>query len=149
VHECRGCEPVSHARVPTRMGHLRPRTAGTALPRKTRRTRMTLKGSTFVAASALLLGATACHRTVVVTSPGSANTAVTPQSSWRSLTLDAWRVYGTQDAPRGWTVVDGAITKQRGAQDLVSRDQFGNFELELEWKIGEAGNSGVFYRGTE
>jgi hypothetical protein len=31
----------------------------------------------------------------------------------------------------------------------VSKDQFANFELELEWKIGEAGNSGVFYRGTE
>jgi hypothetical protein len=109
-------------------------------------------GSAIVAASALLLGGVACHRSVVVTSPGTAAN-VSPQAGWRSLfdgrTLDAWRAYGTQNAPRGWTVVDGTITKQRGAQDLVSREQFGNFELELEWKIGEAGNSGIFYRGTE
>ena len=32
--------------------------------------------------------------------------------------------------------------------DLVTHESFGNFELELEWKIGKAGNSGVFYRGT-
>ena len=31
----------------------------------------------------------------------------------------------------------------------MSKDEFGDFELELEWKIGEAGNSGIFYRGTE
>ena len=29
------------------------------------------------------------------------------------------------------------------------KGEFGDFELELEWKIGEAGNSGIFYRGTE
>ncbi len=78
---------------------------------------------------------------------------VAQQSGWRSLfdgkTLDGWRAYKTQDPPRGWAVVDGTITKQRGAQDLVTKDQFGDFELELEWKIGEAGNSGIFYRGTE
>jgi hypothetical protein len=33
--------------------------------------------------------------------------------------------------------------------DLVSKEEFGDFELELEWKIGEAGNSGILYRGTE
>ena len=29
------------------------------------------------------------------------------------------------------------------------REQFGNFELRLEWKISEAGNSGIFIRGDE
>jgi hypothetical protein len=33
--------------------------------------------------------------------------------------------------------------------DIVSKEEFGDFELELEWEIGEAGNSGIFYRGTE
>ena len=123
------------------------------LPRKTRNGRSALVASTLIAASVLGLGASGCHRAAVVTSPGSSSMSVTAQSGWRSLfdgkTLAGWRAYGTQDTPRGWTVVDGTITKQRGAQDLVSRDQFGNFELELEWKIGEAGNSGIFYRGTE
>ena len=33
--------------------------------------------------------------------------------------------------------------------DLITKDEFGDFELEMDWKIGEAGNSGIFYRGTE
>src|SRR5262249_53611973 len=144
------CESVSHARVSQRMGNLIMRES-TELPRMARITLMT-RNSLVLGASALLVGATACHRSVVVTSPGVAAN-VAPQAGWRSLfdgkTLDAWRAYGTQTTPRGWTVADGIITKQRGAQDLVSREQFGNFELELEWKIGEAGNSGIFYRGTE
>jgi len=34
-------------------------------------------------------------------------------------------------------------------QHIVSKDEFADFELELDWRIGKAGNSGVFYRGTE
>ncbi len=50
--------------------------------------------------------------------------------------------------PDGWHVVDGTLAKEGSVDDLVTREQFGNFELELEWKIGKAGNSGIFYRGT-
>lgn len=32
-----------------------------------------------------------------------------------------------------------------GGEDIVSDDYFENFELSLEWKISEAGNSGIFY----
>jgi hypothetical protein len=56
----------------------------------------------------------------------------------------AWRGYNRTD-PDGWTFADGTISKTRGTCDIVSRDEFGNFELELEWKIGKAGNSGIFY----
>jgi hypothetical protein len=87
------------------------------------------------------------------TGTGSMSVTAPTPGAWRSLfdgkSLDGWRAYKTQDTPRGWSVVDGTITKERGAQDLVTRDQFGDFELELEWKMGEAGNSGIFYRGTE
>ena len=41
------------------------------------------------------------------------------------------------------------LSKTRPVADIVSKDEYANFELELEWKIGEAGNSGIFYRGTE
>jgi hypothetical protein len=33
--------------------------------------------------------------------------------------------------------------------DIVTREQFGNFELALDWKLSPGGNSGIFYRGTE
>ena len=41
------------------------------------------------------------------------------------------------------------MSKDGNASDLVSKDEFGDFELELDWRIGEAGNSGIFYRGSE
>ena len=43
----------------------------------------------------------------------------------------------------------GVLTKDGQVADLVSRDEFGDFELEVEWKIGPGGNSGILYRGTE
>src|SRR5437879_3379226 len=72
---------------------------------------------------------------------------------WRVLfdgtSLDAWRGYKTDKVPAGWRIADGSIVKDAPVGDIVSKDEFGDFELELEWKIGEAGNSGIFYRGTE
>src|SRR6266568_4101373 len=72
---------------------------------------------------------------------------------WRVLfdgtSLDAWRGYKTDKVPAGWRMADGSIVKDAPVGDIVSKDEFGDFELELEWKIGEAGNSGIFYRGTE
>jgi hypothetical protein len=72
---------------------------------------------------------------------------------WRALfdgkSLDAWRGYKTDKVPAGWRVENGTLTKDKPVADIVTRDQFGDFELELDWKIGEAGNAGIFYRGTE
>jgi alpha-galactosidase len=71
---------------------------------------------------------------------------------WRALfdgtTLDAWRGYGSPALPDGWRIVDGTLAKDGDVGDLVTRESFANFELELEWKIGKGGNSGIFYRGT-
>ncbi len=72
---------------------------------------------------------------------------------WRALfdgkTLDAGRAYKSDAPPQKWEAKDGVLTKEGNASDLISRDEFGDFELEVDWKIGEAGNSGIFYRGTE
>jgi hypothetical protein len=75
-----------------------------------------------------------------------------PTTEWRVLfdgkLLDTFRGWRSEGMPQGWHVVDGTLAKEGHVDDLVTREQFGNFELELEWKIGRAGNSGVFYRGT-
>jgi 3-keto-disaccharide hydrolase len=74
-----------------------------------------------------------------------------PHTVWRSL-LDArgsaWRGWKSEEFPPGWTISGDEISKDGEVEDLVSREPFGDFELEFEWKIGEGGNSGVFYRGT-
>jgi hypothetical protein len=76
-----------------------------------------------------------------------------PQSAMKVLfdgkSLDAWRGYKRDTVPQGWRIENGALTKNGSVGDLVSRDEFGDFELEVEWKIGPGGNSGIFYRGTE
>ena len=75
------------------------------------------------------------------------------KTKWHVLfdgtSLDAWRGYKTEKVPSGWRIDDGLLVKDASVGDIVSKGEFGDFELELEWKIGEAGNSGIFYRGTE
>ena len=68
---------------------------------------------------------------------------------WRLLEIQSFRGYDSEELPAGWTVVGNEITKSRGVEDIMTKDQYANFELELEWKIGKAGNSGIFYRATK
>lgn len=66
--------------------------------------------------------------------------------------LDGWRSYG-EAAPRPtWVVEDGAImldvddtTTEMTGGDLITEQQFENFELELEWRVTAGGNSGIFF----
>jgi hypothetical protein len=80
-------------------------------------------------------------------------TAGQSAGDWRSLfdgaTTAGWRGYKRSDVPDGWRVVDGALTRVGAGGDIISTDQFANFELSLEWKVQPRGNSGVFYRVTE
>ncbi len=75
------------------------------------------------------------------------------EGGWRTLfgggSLDAWRGFRSSRVPAGWQVVDGALTRVGQAGDLITRDEFGNFELALEWNVAEGGNSGIMYRVTE
>lgn len=69
---------------------------------------------------------------------------------WKLLfdgkSLAGWRAYKTE-TPAGWTVQNGALVRAAGRPgDLVTVQEFGDFELSLDWKIGEAGNSGIIYR---
>jgi len=73
-------------------------------------------------------------------------------SGWRPL-LDeqsraAWRGWTSDTFPPVWRLVGDTLSKDATAEDLITRDEFGNFELEFEWKLSKGGNAGVFYRGT-
>lgn len=74
-------------------------------------------------------------------------------AGWRLLfdgkTLDGWRGYNMDGLPPSWAVEDGTITRVAAGGDLITREQFGDFELAFEWRVGPGGNSGVFYRGVE
>jgi hypothetical protein len=74
------------------------------------------------------------------------------RGQWRSLidpSLSAWRGYKQQGIPADWTVQGDSLLKLKPTDDLISKDEFGDFELEFSWKIAPGGNAGVFYRGNE
>jgi hypothetical protein len=71
---------------------------------------------------------------------------------WRALlrkdSAPDWRGWKEPGLPAGWHVAHGVLSKNGDVDDLVSVRPYKDFELELEWKIGKEGNSGIFYRGT-
>jgi len=110
-------------------------------PKTLRRTLLTLGLGAMV---------TACAPAAPGAQPPVATTA--PVGTWIDLQrADAWRGYRNDVLPEGWEfdAATGILTRARGGGDIITRAQFADFELELEWKVGPRGNSGIFYRATE
>jgi len=89
-------------------------------------------------------------------------TADEANSGWVLLfdgkTSTGWRGYNKTEFPKGWEVVDGTLhcigtgKGEAGAEnggDIIYDKKFKNFQLKLEWKVQEGGNSGIFYLGQE
>ena len=80
---------------------------------------------------------------------------------WRLLfdgeSTEGWRGYNKNSFPeKGWEIEDNALkvigsgTGEAGSGgDIIFDEEFKNFELSLEWKISEGGNSGIFYLAEE
>ncbi|KQC31302.1 3-keto-disaccharide hydrolase [Flagellimonas eckloniae] len=69
-------------------------------------------------------------------------------------TTEGWRGYNSTELPASWIIEDGALKSlgkggDIGGDIVYSSQEFENFELYLEWKISEGGNSGVFYHVQE
>jgi hypothetical protein len=74
-------------------------------------------------------------------------------AGWRLLfdgeTTNGWRGFRRDEFPSAGWVVEGGILKKRPGvgqlRDLVTVDQFENFELKLQWRLPPGGNSGIKY----
>jgi 3-keto-disaccharide hydrolase len=81
-------------------------------------------------------------------------------TGWKSLfdgkTLKGWHTYGDAVATSAWRVDSGVIHLDASNKndndetinggDLLTNNEYSNFDLKLEWKISRGGNSGIkFY----
>ncbi|MCF8222421.1 MAG: DUF1080 domain-containing protein [Bacteroidales bacterium] len=87
----------------------------------------------------------------------------TADEGWTILfdgtSTDNFRGYGKEEFPEaGWEITEngelrciGSGKGEAGGQggDIITKEKYSNFELSLEWKISEGGNSGIFYLGQE
>ena len=75
------------------------------------------------------------------------------EAGWELLfdghTTDGWRGYMMDVMPDGWQVLDGALTRVGPGRDIITMEQFENFDLTLEWKVELGGNSGILFRAAE
>lgn len=66
------------------------------------------------------------------------------------IDMSQWRSFKQPTVNEKWQIEDGAITlTASGGGDLISKKTYKNFELTLDWKIAEAGNSGILILADE
>lgn len=86
-----------------------------------------------------------------------------PESEWIKLfdgeTFDGWKEYNSDTINPKWQIEDGTIivskegnTREKNTgfgKSIMTVEQFSNFELELEYRMSEGGNSGIMYHVIE
>lgn len=62
--------------------------------------------------------------------------------------LDRWEMYNQKEI-KGWKLINGELQSSGAGwdadEDIITKQSFENFELNLEWKITQANSSGVFF----
>jgi hypothetical protein len=108
-----------------------------------------MKLNTLFALAAVTGAAMACASgsgTMSSQSASPTTSASTATGEWVNLidpSLSAWRGYKEQGVPAGWQVINGDLNKKVSVNDLITKQEYGDFELEGEWKLPPGGNAGV------
>ncbi len=83
-------------------------------------------------------------------------TTAEKKEGWKLLfdgkSLKGWRSYGKADGPKqGWVVENGILKCVANAHggDIVSTEQFTDFDLEWDWMIPAKANNGIKYLVNE
>ncbi|RAV98138.1 family 16 glycoside hydrolase [Pseudochryseolinea flava] len=83
------------------------------------------------------------------------------KEGWKLLfdgkTTAGWRSYKREKTGSAWVVRDGALTLNKPFNapnnleggDIITVDEYENYELALEWKIEKCGNSGIIFNVVE
>lgn len=85
-------------------------------------------------------------------------------AGWKLLfdgeTMNGWRTFRKDKPGSSWVVQDGAIMldskpspdghwQAPDGGDIITEEEYENYELSLEWKISSCGNSGIIYNVLE
>lgn len=116
----------------------------------------------FAVTSALLgaaLTLSACYGSMGGTPTAQMNilTAQEQREGWKLLfdgsTTNGWHNYKKTTVGSGWIISNGMLSRTAdtavSAGDILTNDRYHNFDLALDWRISEGGNSGIIYRATE
>lgn len=78
------------------------------------------------------------------------------KEGWQLLfdghTTGGWHKFGGGPVGKGWKVADGAIYLDPSVKDgidIVTNQEFENFDLKLEWKVSKGANSGIMFYVNE
>jgi len=84
------------------------------------------------------------------------------KAGWKLLfdgkTMNEWKGFKKDKVGDAWTIADGSIhldnSQKEGFQaksggDIITADEYENFELSLQWKIQPCGNSGIMFNVVE
>ncbi|WP_073180932.1 3-keto-disaccharide hydrolase [Flagellimonas flava] len=110
-----------------------------------------------------LIALGACKQTKKTEITDQSEEPIEPLEKWTYLfdgtSLEGWRAYNGETLPPGWTIKDSTLTfdtelgleqDYKGGKDIIyGAAEYDNFELYLEWKLPEGGNSGIFYHVKE
>jgi hypothetical protein len=111
--------------------------------------------------SLLLLNACTSSKEIGGSSQPNTLTSKETNEGWRLLfdgkTTAGWHTYNRDTVSKNWKVVDGALymdtTRQNGRRigsgDIVTNNEYENYELSVEWRISEGGNSGIIFNIIE
>lgn len=82
-------------------------------------------------------------------------------AGWKLLfdgkTFSGWHGYLQEGTPSAWTIEDGAMVLTPKADrpedmtggDILTDEEYENYELSIEWKIQDCGNSGIMFNVVE
>lgn len=89
--------------------------------------------------------------------PAGPHNVLTPaqeQAGWQLL-FDGtqadlwWRGFRRDHIHDGWAVEDGMLVRVGGGGDIVTRQEYDDFDFYVDWRVQPGGNSGIFFHGDE
>src|SRR6218665_4032007 len=84
-------------------------------------------------------------------------TAAEEKDGWKLLfdgqSTAGWKVFNGKSNGSAWKVEGGELyldaSTEEGRGDLITEEEYENYDLSLEWKISACGNSGLLFNVVE